>query len=390
MTEPEIALVFTPEPWVEDLHRHLSDHGGARVRSLVVEPAAALDEHYDVLVVGHRWVALTSALVADVQARGRAVLGVYDREEPAGRRHLGDLGVDAVVESDAAPDTFVAVLSSCVGVRDDATGPATRRRDCPIVVVGGPAGVGRTEVAIQLAASTARRSRRRVALVDADDVAPSIAPRLGLPVDPNLATAIDAVEHGRGELSRCVHRDAATGAVVVGGLASAAGWAQVRAGEVVRATERLAEDADLVLVDIGGSLEEIGGAPRGRHAVARALLVEADAVVAVCDASPVGVIRLTSWLAEAHRLATGASFAIVVNRAPSSRFVRGELFAELGASVPGADITFVPFDARVATAAWNGEAVARGPFTRALEPVAAFAAAVVRRSELAEAFEEAS
>ena len=42
MTEPEVALVFTAEPWVEELHRHLSDHGGARIRSLVVEQSIAL------------------------------------------------------------------------------------------------------------------------------------------------------------------------------------------------------------------------------------------------------------------------------------------------------------------------------------------------------------
>jgi len=49
MSEPEVALAFTPDPWVEDVHRHLTDHGGARVRSIVVEPSVALDESYDVL-----------------------------------------------------------------------------------------------------------------------------------------------------------------------------------------------------------------------------------------------------------------------------------------------------------------------------------------------------
>ena len=82
MAEPEVALVFTPEPWVEELHRHLTDHGGARVRQIVVEPEVALEESYDVLVASHRWPALTHAFVAEVHARGRTVLGVFDREEP--------------------------------------------------------------------------------------------------------------------------------------------------------------------------------------------------------------------------------------------------------------------------------------------------------------------
>ena len=62
MAEPEIALVFSAEPWVEALHRYCSDHGGARVRQLLVDPVLALDEEYATLVSGHRWPALTPAL----------------------------------------------------------------------------------------------------------------------------------------------------------------------------------------------------------------------------------------------------------------------------------------------------------------------------------------
>ena len=42
--EPTIALVFSPELWVERLHRHLTDHGGARVRQIVLEPTLALEQ----------------------------------------------------------------------------------------------------------------------------------------------------------------------------------------------------------------------------------------------------------------------------------------------------------------------------------------------------------
>ena len=44
MSEPEVALAFTADIWVEELHRHLSDHGGARVRTLVVVDDAERDE----------------------------------------------------------------------------------------------------------------------------------------------------------------------------------------------------------------------------------------------------------------------------------------------------------------------------------------------------------
>ena len=85
MSEPEVAIAFTADPWVEVLHRHLTDHGGARVRSLIVEPEGALDESYDVLLAGHRWSALTRALV----------------------------------ESDAGPDAFVRAIAAVAGRRSE-------------------------------------------------------------------------------------------------------------------------------------------------------------------------------------------------------------------------------------------------------------------------------
>ena len=139
MSEPEVALAFTPDPWVEELHRHLSDHGGARVRSVVVEPGILLDESYDVLVVGHRWAPLTRALVGDVRARGHAVLGVYDREERASRKHLVALGVDAIVESDAGVDGFVRAIIAAAGNRPERPAefaPLTDRRAGRLVAVG--------------------------------------------------------------------------------------------------------------------------------------------------------------------------------------------------------------------------------------------------------------
>jgi hypothetical protein len=370
MSEPEVALVFTPEPWVEELHRHLSDHGGARVRSLVVEPDAARDEHYDVLVVGHRWVSLTPALVDDVHARGRAVVGVFDRDEPAGRRHLLALGVDAVVESDASPSTFVTVIASTVGRREESGGPNldARARRARLVVVGGPPGTGRTEVAVELALALGRRAS--ALLIDADDVAPAVAQRLALPIEPNLRTAIEAVEHARADAAASVVHEPVTTLAVLTGIPNAAVWQQVRAAEVVRVVEELGELVDVIVADGAGSLEDVGGTVRGRFATARALLAEADAVVGVCDASPVGVARLLAWIADAAQLTGDAPFVALVNRAPSPRFRRGELFEELMSAAPLVDVVFAASDPRVVHAAWNGAVVRRGPFTRAIDALA--------------------
>ena len=371
MREPEVALVFTADVWVEELHRHLTDHGGARVRTLVVEPEGVLDESYDVLVTGHRWPALTRALVADVHAHGRAVMGVHDRAEPASRKHLLALGVDSLIESDAGPDAFTRAIVAVAGARDErpASAPAVlEERLGQLVVVGGPPGSGRTEIAVRLAIAFA--NHRTAALVDADDVAPAVAQRLGLPIEPNLRTAIDAVEHGVGTLDHCLF-EPTPGARVVTGLPNAAAWSQVRPGEVIRVIDRVADHVDVVVADGAGSLEELSDATtRGRYATARALVTEADAIVAVCDASPHGVARLLTWIVEARTLAPVTPMIVIANRAPAERFRRGELFEEITTSAPVLDVVFVPHDSRVMHAAWHGVPVDRGPFVRALAPVA--------------------
>lgn len=390
MREPEIALVFSPEVWVEELHRHFVDHGGVRVRQVLVDPSLALEEEYDALVVSHRWPALTRPLVAELHDRRRRILGVYEREEPAGRELLERLGVDRVVESDAGPREFLEAL--LLLMRDSASpfapeeaGAAVkmspgRQRGGRAVLVGGPAGAGKTEVAIEMSRAAAARGSA-VVLVDADEVAPAVAARLGMPIEPNLRSAVDAVEFGLGALPDAV-RDHAHGRFsLVGGLPNVAAWSQVRPGEVVRVVRGLAQAHGGVVVDTSAPLDDVGPGSRGRYALARALLVEADAVVAVGVASPVGVTRLLAWLAAAHSLAPTAPVHVLVNRAPGDRFRRGEIFDEVNRTFPPASISFAPADRRVEAAAWSGALVSRGPFTRAVAGVvpAVFPAPAPRR-----------
>jgi CO dehydrogenase nickel-insertion accessory protein CooC1 len=392
VSEPEVALAFTPDPWVEELHRHLTDHGGARVRSVLVEPSLALDESYDVLVAGHRWPPLTRALVGDIQARGRAILGVFDREESASRKHLLALGVDAVVESDASPAGFVRAIVATAGQRQhrvpDAA-PVVEPRAGRLIAIGGTPGSGRTEIAIELARVAQRAGE--IVLVDADDVGPAVAQRLHLPIEPNLRTAIDAIEHARGELHACIVKESATGLQVVGGVPNAGAWAQVRPGEVLRVIDQLGRTAPVVIADGAGTLEDVGGSStRGRYATARALVTEADVLVAVADAAPHRITRLLAWVVEARALAPETPLVVVVNRAPSDRYRRGELYEELSNTIVVHDVAFVPHDRHVADAAWSGSPVRRGPFTRAVSRIADVALAIPRRAEPPTALEIAS
>jgi MinD-like ATPase involved in chromosome partitioning or flagellar assembly len=387
VSEPTIALVFTADAWVEELHRHCTDHGGARVRQVLIEPALALEEQYDVLVVSHRWPSLTHGFVDDVHHRGRSVLGVYSRDEPTGREWLAAVGADATVASDNGPGGIVAALRA---LHDEQSGGGGRRREepavvarpAPITLVSGPPGGGATEVAIALGLALPE-----ALVVDADDVAPSVAPRLGIAIEPNLRTALDAIEYGGASLDDHLVTLDGFGVRVLAGLPSAATWPQVRPADVLRLVERAGELAAHVVVDAAAALEDLPiSMARPRHAVTRALVMEADAIVAVGAASPVNVTRLVAWLGAARELAPRTPIHAVVNRAPKHAFARGELVDEVGRAFGVASVTVVPHDRRVEQAAWDGGIVTRGPFVRAIARVAAARLSVV--ADVDEAAEE--
>ena len=383
IVEPEVALVFSPEAWVEGLHRHLTDHGGARVRQVVMEPSLALDEEYGTLIVSHRWPALTRPFVEAVHARRRRLLGVFDPAEPAGRDHLVTLGVDRVIESDAPMADFLEALVSLAPVEaddaivnselqafDDAVTPGVGDEAAPrLVAVGGPPGGGATELAIELARAGSL-DRRRIALVDADDVLPSVAQRLALTIEPNLRTAVDAVEYGMGDLTESLVTAPDGSFGVLCGLPNVAAWSQVRPGEVLDVLDAVTHTRDAVVVNVSSRLEDIGvGVGRSRYGITRAVIGAAGVLVAVGSGTPVGVTRLLGWIADARSLGD-APVHVVVNRCPTDGFRRAEIADEIERTFPPAALWFVPHDDRVGSAAWAGSHVTAGPFTRAVAAVA--------------------
>jgi MinD-like ATPase involved in chromosome partitioning or flagellar assembly len=383
MPEPEVALVFSPEAWVEGLHRHLTDHGGARVRQVIVDPSLAFDEEYGTLVVSHRWPGLTRTFVEAVHRRGRCLLGVFDPEEAAGREFLGSLGVDRVVAADASmaefvdafaalaperqqPAPSVSALEAAVGGRRLPTTIANggRSRSCRLLAVGGTPGAGATEVAIALSAASRRQGWRAV-LVDADEVVPSIAQRLGLPIEPNLRSAIESVEYGMGDVEATIAQ-VARELDVLSGLPNVGAWSQLRPSEVLDVIEELARTRPLVIANVASRLEDVGRGGRSRYGISRAVVGEATDLIGVAPATPVGVTRLLGWVIDVRALNADATIHLAVNRAPRDAFRKAELEQEIRRTFDPASLVFLPHDPRVEAAAWSGTLVAYGPYARAV------------------------
>jgi len=391
--EPEVALVFSPEAWVEGLHRHLTDHGGARVRQVIVDPSLAFDEEYSTLVVSHRWPGLTRTFVEAVHQRHRRLLGVFDPDEPAGREFVSALGADRALPSDASMAEFVdafnalephvrnpAPSAAALEAAVDGNQPPTptsngdRSRRWRLVGVGGTPGAGATELAIGLAAAL-RSRRERAVLVDADEVVPSIAQRLGLPIEPNLRSAIESVEYGMGDVDATVVR--AGGELdVLTGLPNVGAWSQVRPSEVLDVVDALRRDRRHVVANFGNRLEDVGRGGRNRYGISRGVVSEASDVIGVTPATPVGVTRVLGWVAEVRELNPTAPLHLVINRTPRDAFRRAEIEQEILRTFEPASLVFFPPDPHVEAAAWSGTLVASGPYAKAVGELAARVAPV--------------
>jgi MinD-like ATPase involved in chromosome partitioning or flagellar assembly len=387
MPEPEVALVFSPEAWVEGLHRHLTDHGGARVRQVIVDPTLAFDEEYGTLVVSHRWPGLTRAFVEAVHRRGRCLLGVFDPEEPAGREFLASLGIDRVLASDASMAEFVdaftvlapeqnqpvpsisALEAAVEGQRvPTPTANGDRLRSWRLFAVGGTPGAGSTELAIAFTVRL-RSQGGRAALVDADEVVPSIAQRLGLPIEPNLRSAIESVEYGMGDVDAAIVR-AARKLDVLSGLPNVGAWSQVRPTEVLDVIEAVGRTRRYVIANVASRLEDVGRGGRSRYGISRAVVCDASDVIGVAPATPVGVTRLLGWVADVRSLNAGATIHLAINRAPRDAFRKAELAQEIRRTFEPESLVFLPHDPRVEAAAWSGTLVANGPYSKAVAELA--------------------
>jgi len=366
VTEIEVALAISARDWPDRIHRFLADHGGARVRAQILSADDATTEAFQVLIIDDICSFLTPRLVDKVRRQGRMVLGVFDpAEAPEGKERLLECGVDLVIEADAEADEFVIALRTLAltdePIPTEAVPTAATRSSRNLVVIGGPpGGCGATELAVAWADRLSVRGP--TVLIDFDEVAPSLAQRLGLHLLPNLRSALDALTHRADTLGRnLVQVDRF---MVLTGLSGERDWMEIRPGQISDLLAELGGQFKHVVANCGSSLEQVGFADAGRFGISRQVVVSADHLVGVGLPTPIGVTRLLSWVAESTTLNPAAQTHLVVNRRPRSRYRRAEVVEEIERALPGVSVSFLPEDPQVVTAAWNGALVSSGPYVR--------------------------
>ena len=311
-------------------------------------------------------VGLDADSVATLCRHGVGLVVVADDPVPQSAERLRRLGVRAVVGRDLAG--LVDALVAAEGGRTpaEATGPPAplaepdagvdAGEDAPavgrLVAVWGPAGApGRTTVAVGLAAEAAHRGRRTL-LVDADPYGGAVAQHLGVLEEVSgLLAAARLANAGELDPARLagLARAVTEGLRVLTGLPRPDRWQEVRPGAFTDLLDAACSLDDLVVVDLGFSLERdpqdpFGSAPQ-RNQTTLMTLEQAHDVVVVGSADPVGLARLARGLVDLQEAASGVPLHVVVNRTrPTLGWSESQIRGMVEGFVRPSSVTFVPDD----------------------------------------------
>lgn len=272
-------------------------------------------------------------LDADVVARLRASqvepLGVVGDETHAATHRLHQIGIGAVLPAqgpDDLADRIVASLASTdappVGAVDvgdeDAVADAALSR---VVAVWGPAGApGRSTVAVGLAAELAELGTSTL-LIDADVYGGSVAQQLAMLDDASglLAAARSAKVGALDPAGLAGHCRQVGPLRVLTGLPRPDRWPELSPASMSSVLASARSLASVVVVDCAFSLESDEdlmfdtAAPR-RNGATLTVLEQADRVIAVGAADPVGLSRLARAVVDLGSAVPGCDPAVVVNR----------------------------------------------------------------------------
>lgn len=370
-----IAFISTDEDWFSRWASFIRDHGPAQVTDVIAERRTVFDRPWRVLVASASSPLLDQALVHALHERGRAVLAVFDAEEPAAKQRALELGADDVIETTATTMELMAKAAAVApAVRPEhqvrRKRPVTStplRRTGQLIAVGGPIGAQPEPVALGLGRVLGGQRREPTLVVDANEVCPSLAQLVGLNPVPNLASAVAAY---RASTNMDDHLQEGDGYWLLAGLAEPSQWATVGARSVLSVVTSFAARFERTVAAVGPLAENLG-AQSSRFATTRAILQEADTIVVVGDASPVGVARLASYVADVRLVASTTPLYLAAGGAPRDRFRQREVLAALGdLGNPEASFVIASDDDRLERAHWQGQSVRRGPLVRSVAHMA--------------------
>lgn len=306
----------------------------ADLAELLAAAAAGLG---DLVVVSADLPGLDREAVRHLHESRAWVVALWDEAAGWPAERAGRLGVDAVAEAASASAVVGTVLTLTEQGRRSARPDPQPRPTVPspevlpgagaggrLVAVWGPTGApGRTTVALGLAETLAGDG---CLLIDADTYGGTVAPMIGmLDEAPGIAAACRAASTGRLDPVGLASLSPALspGLSVLTGIGRAQRWTELPVAHLEEVWSAARSWRPWTVVDCGFSLERDEAlsydtrAPQ-RNAATLSALAEADVVVVVGAADPIGMQRLVRGLMDLDELGPLGSRVVVVNKVRAS------------------------------------------------------------------------
>lgn len=351
------VVVAIPQPRAGELAAELALEGIDVVATLSPTAVIEVPPGAEAIIVPATRAVLSAELISACDRAGVRILALGGADS----RLLGRLGLSEALRPEAAGWEIAAALASETDTVPRPQSVLPHR----VIAVWGPHGApGRSTLAIQLAVELSRRERR-TALVDTDTVAPALALLLGLSDDaPGVAAACRRAERGAldsAELTRLATTVATGGGdiEVLPGINRPSRWPELSSTRLRATLGACREWSEETVVDVAAAFDadeevtyDLAG-PR-RHAATTASLNEADLIIAVASADPLGISRFVREHAELRRLTAPTPVVVVVNQVrpgPLGIDARGQVRRTLERFAGITDVVFLPFDQRAADAA---------------------------------------
>jgi hypothetical protein len=329
----------------------------------------------DVLIVDDVTRIFHPADIAEVEAAGTVVFGLFDTEAGMGRRYLEELGVSRLLET-STPVADLAAQVAEIGPINAVAAAGPTGESSEHAFAQGPRGVlsvwtsvsgGAGLSELVLAAAELSSQRGATLLVEANPISAVMAARLGRDHYYGLSWTLARVGQGHpglpkgltpawsDEARRKIGFDVICQTVAPGGPPSA------NPSQLGTLIDEALAGYDTVMVEVGPTLSPnlTGGADR--FAAGRAMLARADRVVVLAGPDPESAARLAEWAAAAAEWGISAPTAAVFARL-AGRFEGSHLkgLVEQSAGERFASVHLLPEDSAVAKARWNGDMVRRG------------------------------
>jgi MinD-like ATPase involved in chromosome partitioning or flagellar assembly len=315
-----------------------SDRAGVQIARRCVDVAdlvaAAATGRAQAALVAADLPHLDADIVAALRTHRVEPLGVVTEDPSEESQRLHRMGVGAVLVVDPSAresDDLAPRVLDCLGRATSVAAVLTTNTEEPadapvpepgeVVAVWGPTGApGRSTVALGVAAELAVLGRSTL-LVDADVYGGSLAQQLAILDDVSgvLAAARNARAGTLDPPALAAHCRRVGDLRVLTGLPRPDRWPELSPAAVSSVLTAARALADHVVVDCGFSLEADEdlmfdtAAPR-RNGATLCVLEQADRVVAVGTADPVGLSRLARGVVDLAATVPGADVAVVVNR----------------------------------------------------------------------------